>query len=156
FGQQLTSATATLTVNTRPTAAASGAATICAGDTTPLTGSGGVACSWSPSAGLDNASSCSPNASPTLTTIYTLTVTAANGCPSSNGPTVTVTVNPVPATPAIAAPLSVPVGASGASASVPNDSGATWAWTLSGGTITAGQSTRQIVFDAGPPGTTMV
>jgi len=56
----------------------------------------------------------------------------------------------------ISSPLSVPVGASGASASVPNHSGSTWTWTLSGGTITAGQTTRQIVFDAAPPGTTMV
>ncbi|HKD16866.1 MAG TPA: right-handed parallel beta-helix repeat-containing protein [Thermoanaerobaculia bacterium] len=156
FGQQLTSTTATLTVNLRPTASASGSATICAGDATPLTGSGGVACSWSPSSGLDDASSCSPNATPTVTTIYTLTVTAANGCPSNNGPTVTVTVNPVPNTPQISSPLSVPVGASGASASVAFDSGSTWNWNLAGGTITAGQTTHQIVFDAGPPGTTMV
>ena len=156
FGQQLASSPASLTVNARPTAAASGANTICAGEATPLSGAGGVACSWSPPDGLDNPSSCTPGATPTITTVYTLTVTAANGCPSSNGPTVTVTVNPVPSTPQIAAPLSVPVGASGASASVPNDSGGTWNWSLTGGTITAGQTTRQIVFDAGSPGTTMV
>ena len=156
FGQQLASSPASLTVNARPTAAASGANTICAGEATPLSGAGGVACSWSPPDGLDNPSSCTPGATPTITTVYTLTVTAANGCPSSNGTTVTVTVNPVPSTPQIAAPLSVPVGASGASASVPNDSGGTWNWSLTGGTITAGQTTRQIVFDAGSPGTTMV
>ena len=49
----------------------------------------------------------------------------------------------------------MPVGASGASASVVNHPGSTWTWTLSGGVITAGQTTRQIVFDAAPPGTTM-
>ncbi len=156
FGQSLTSPAAVLTVNARPTAAASGAATVCAGTSTPLTGSGGVSCSWSPTSGLDNPSSCTPMATPAITTIYTLTVTAANGCPSTNAPTVTVTVNPVPVLPVISAPLSVPVGASGASASVPNHSGSTWNWTLSGGVITAGQTTRQIVFDAAPPGTTMV
>jgi hypothetical protein len=156
FGQDITSNAAALTVDTRPTAAASGSAAICEGDSTGLTGSGGVGCSWSPATGLSDASSCTPSASPAATTIYTLTVTAANGCSSTNDPTVTVTVNPVPALPVITAPLSVPVGASGASASVLNHPGSTWDWTLSGGVITAGQTTRQIVFDAGSPGTTMV
>jgi hypothetical protein len=155
FGQSLTSAPATLTVNARPTASASGTATVCAGTSTPLTGSGGATCLWAPSSGLDDPTSCAPMATPSITTAYTLTVTAANGCPSTNTASVTVTVNPVPALPVISAPLSVPVGASGASASVPNHTGSTWTWTLSGGVITAGQSTRQIVFDAGPPGTTM-
>jgi len=156
FGQSITSPAATLTVNTRPTAVASGDATVCAGISTPLTGSGGGSCLWSPSSGLDDPTSCTPTATPAITTTYSLAVTAANGCASTNAASVTVTVNPVPVLPAISAPLSVPVGASGASASVPNHSGSTWAWTLSGGTITAGQTTRQIVFDAGSPGTTMV
>jgi hypothetical protein len=156
FGQALTSAAASLTVNARPTASASGTATVCAGTSTPLTGSGGISCSWTPTTGLSDASSCAPMAAPSITTVYALTVMAANGCPSSNSASVTVTVNPVPAQPTISAPLSVPVGASGASASVPNHAGATWNWTLTGGTITAGQTTRQIVFDAGSPGTTMV
>jgi len=156
FGQNLTSAPAQLTVNGRPTASASGSATVCAGTATPLTGSGGASCSWTPSSGLDNASSCTPSATPSITTVYTLTVTAPNGCPSINNPTVTVTVNAVPTLPMIAAPLSVPVAASGASASVPNHTGSTYDWTLTGGTITAGLTTHQIVFDAGSPGTTMV
>ena len=64
FGQQLDSVDALLTVNGRPTAAASGGATICSGSNgTPLTDSGGVSCLWSPSAGLSNASSCTPTAS---------------------------------------------------------------------------------------------
>ncbi len=156
FGQSITSSEATLTVNARPTATAGGGGTICTAESVGLTGSGGVSCSWSPSAGLDNPGSCTPTASPTITTVYSLTVTAANGCVSTNVSTVTVTVNQTPAQPVITAPLSVPVGASGASASVVNHPGATWDWTLSGGVITAGQGTRQIIFDAASPGTTML
>jgi hypothetical protein len=156
YGQSITSAEAALTVNARPTAVSSGTATVCAGTATPLSGAGGISCAWAPSAGLSDAASCAPMATPTVTTTYTLTVMASNGCPSSNTSSVTVTVNPVPDEPVISAPLSVPVGASGASASVVNHPGSSWTWTLSGGTITAGQTTRQIVFDAAPPGTTMV
>ena len=155
FGQGITSPPATLTVNVRPIAAASGTATICNGDSVPLTGSGGVSCAWLPVTGLDDASSCTPMATPASTTTYALIVTAANGCASTNVANVTVTVNITPALPVITAPLSVPVGASGASASVVNHAGASWTWTLSGGVITAGQGSRQIVFDAASPGTTM-
>ena len=156
FGQSLDSDDATLTVNARPTAAASGGVTLCSGDSVQLDGTGGVGCSWLPTAGLDDASSCTPTASPASTTTYNLTVTAANGCPSVNSASTTVTVNITPSLPVITSPISVPVGASGASASVPNHIGASWTWTLSGGVITAGQGSRQIVFDAAPPGTTMI
>jgi hypothetical protein len=57
--------------------------------------------------------------------------------------------------PAITAPLWVPVNAAGVHASATSVGGATYAWVLSGGTITSGQGTSQIVFDAGAPGTTM-
>ncbi len=88
--------TVTVTVDPGPTAAASGSATICAGGATPLTGSGGVSCSWSPATGLSDAASCTPSASPSMTTVYTLTVTDGSGCQSTNVPTVTVTVDPLP------------------------------------------------------------
>jgi len=157
YGQSLASTTAVLTVNTRPTAVASGDATLCTGDTADLDGSGGVSCSWLPVTGLSNPFSCTPTANPPSTTVYALTVTGANGCASTNVANVTVTVNVTPAMPVITAPISVPVGASGAAASVVNHPGSTWTWTLGGGgVITAGQGSRQIVFDAASPGTTML
>jgi hypothetical protein len=156
FGQQITSTTAVLTVNARPTALASGDATLCSGDSAELSGSGGISCSWLPVTGLSDPNSCNPTAQPASTTVYSLTVMAANGCASTNTSSVTVTVNVTPAQPVITAPLSVPVGASGASATVVNHPGSSWTWTLSGGVITAGQGSRQIVFDAASPGTTMV
>ncbi len=155
FTQALASSPATLIVNTTPVASASGSASICSGTSTPLTGSGGAGCSWSPTAGLSDPLSCTPDASPTMTTDYELTVTAGNGCPSTNAPFVTVTVSPSPAQPVITAPLTLPVGAAGASASVPLHANSVYTWTLSGGTITGGQTTHQIVFDAGLAGTTM-
>ncbi len=136
-----------------PTAVASGSAAICAGKSTSLSGSGGVSCSWSPSTGLSNASSCSPTASPAATTTYTLTVTDASGCPSTNGPTVTVTINPPPATPVITASSTANPGDTGLIASVANHVGSTYAWSITNGTITLGNGTNQITFTAGVAGT---
>jgi uncharacterized repeat protein (TIGR01451 family) len=66
------------------------------------------------------------------------------------------TVLAAPPAPVLTAPNSATVGATGLTASVPDHPGSTYAWTLTGGTITSGQGTPQITFDAGPPGTTMV
>ncbi len=58
--------------------------------------------------------------------------------------------------PTITAPVSVVVGATGVSASVPSTGGVVYSWSLTGGAIVSGQGTNQILFNAGPPGTTMV
>jgi hypothetical protein len=55
-----------------------------------LAASGGVTYAWSPASGLNNPSSCCPTASPSATTIYTVTVTDINGCTASASDTVTV------------------------------------------------------------------
>ena len=60
-----------------------------------------------------------------------------------------------PATPSITAPLSAPPNTPGLEATVPTAPGHNYVWTLTGGTITGGQSTGTLTFTAGPAGTTM-
>lgn len=68
-------------------------ATICPGESTQLSGSGGVIFSWSPTVGLSNPGIPNPIASPSVTTTYTLTVTDASGvCLSTDQVTVYVTL----------------------------------------------------------------
>lgn len=70
-------------------------ASACLGDPVSLTATGnGVSFSWSPATGLDNAAIAAPVATPATTTQYTVTMTDANGCTSSDD--VTVTINPIP------------------------------------------------------------
>jgi len=95
YGQPSTNnPTVTITVAALPTAVAGGSATITVGQSTPLTGSGGVSCAWSPATGLDNPASCVPLASPIVTTTYALVVTSAAGCVSTNSATAAITVIP--------------------------------------------------------------
>lgn len=75
-------------------------------------------------------------------------VTSATGCECSAGPLLI----PVGAGPscAISAPASVCAGSGGHVASVPDAGpGATYAWTIAGGTILGGQGTPSIQFSAG-------
>jgi len=137
----------------RPVAAASGGGAICLGGSVGLTGSGGTSCVWTPATGLDNPNSCTPMASPTVTTAYSVAVSNASGCVSAPSAPVTVTVNPVPATPVITAPATVGAGSPNRIASVPAVVGATYAWSITNGTITGGQGTNQITFTAGTAGT---
>jgi uncharacterized repeat protein (TIGR01451 family) len=65
-----------------------------------------------------------------------------------------VTACPFPA-PTIAAPVSVSPATGGLAAGVSSGPGHTDAWTLTGGTIDAGQGTSAIQFTSGGPGTTM-
>ncbi len=137
----------------RPAAAVSGGGTICQGGSVGLTASGGTGCSWTPTTGLDNANSCTPVASPTTTTPYSVVVTNASGCVSAPSAPVTVTVNPLPATPVIAAPAAVGAGSPNRIASTAPLAGATYLWSIANGLITAGQNTNQVTFTAWTAGT---
>ncbi|HEU4717115.1 MAG TPA: gliding motility-associated C-terminal domain-containing protein, partial [Bacteroidia bacterium] len=68
-------------------------ATITAGQSTQLNGSGGVNYSWSPSTGLSCTNCQNPLASPSVTTTYTLTVTDSTGCPATDTVTVFVDID---------------------------------------------------------------
>ena len=74
---------------------------------------------------------------------------------ANNSANVSTQIQVSPVVPAITAPDSALVGATGLTASAADHAGAAYAWTLDGGTITGGQGSSAITFDAGPPGTTM-
>ncbi|HTB05481.1 MAG TPA: gliding motility-associated C-terminal domain-containing protein, partial [Bacteroidia bacterium] len=86
----------TISVFTAPVVNAGSHKTICKGDSATIGSASvsGLTYSWSPSSGLNSSTISQPNASPAITTLYTLTV-INGGCSKSD--TVSVTVNPVPA-----------------------------------------------------------
>ena len=86
--------TINITVQGAPIVDAGSNQVICDGDNVALTGSGASTYSWDNGATLSSSSSSSPTASPSVTTIYTLTGTDANGC--ENTDQVTVSVNALP------------------------------------------------------------
>jgi gliding motility-associated-like protein len=93
-----TPATVTVTVNPKPTFSLSGNAyTICNGGSQTFTVSGASTYTWTPSATLTNPNTANPTASPTVTTVYSVTGTSASGCSNLTPATVTVTVSPIPA-----------------------------------------------------------
>ena len=67
---------------------------ICVGESVSLSASGGVGYSWTPASSLDDPSSTSPLASPTFSTLYTVTVTDVNGCTGTD--TAQIIVRPLP------------------------------------------------------------
>ncbi|MBX7183076.1 MAG: PKD domain-containing protein, partial [Bacteroidia bacterium] len=77
--------TVTVFVTTPPNVTAGNDTTICSGGTAQLFASGGLAYSWSPTNGLSNPNSSNPTASPSATTVYTVTVTAPSGNIVVNG-----------------------------------------------------------------------
>ena len=84
-----------VTVQTNPTLTVSSDQTICRGESVQLSASGSAtAYSWSPSTGLNNINLANPTASPSVTTIYTVTATLGTGCTTTDQ--VIVNVNDLP------------------------------------------------------------
>lgn len=79
-----------ITVNPLPNVNAGPDQTICSGSSVGLSASGGLTYNWTPSTGLSNPTTANPIASPTSTTIYTVTATDVNGCSNTDDITVTV------------------------------------------------------------------
>jgi gliding motility-associated-like protein len=90
------SGTDSVTIIVRPAvmADAGNSISICSGDDTTLTASGGVTYSWSPAASLSNPNINNPVASPQSGTTYTVVVTDVFGCTGTDS--VGVIVNQLP------------------------------------------------------------
>ncbi len=127
------SATRSLTVNAAPNAAISGSSAVCVGATISLTASGGGTYTWSgPNGFVGGGTSVSiTNASLAASGIYTVTVTAANGCTNTATRNVTVSAAPV-ATASASTPVCV-----GGTLNLYASGGATYAWSHTGSTYTS-------------------
>jgi PKD repeat protein len=98
LGACVSTSNTTITINPGPTANAGTDQFICEDDTVALNASGGGTYSWSPSTGLSSTTVANPDANPSTTTMYYVTVTSGL-CSSTDS--VLVTVSPLPVTPTI-------------------------------------------------------
>jgi hypothetical protein len=121
-------AIANVAINALPTVSITGSNAVCLGSSVNLTGTGALTYTWSTSA-----TTTSISVSPTLTTAYTATGTAANGC--RNVFTKTVTVN---ALPTINTSASSSVVCAGSNANLIASGASTYTWmpgSLTGSTV---------------------
>jgi hypothetical protein len=108
--------TVTVAVNPLPLVDAGFYSGVCAGDAITLGGNGSAGTySWSPGATLTDSTILTPDASPSVTTTYTLTITNAQGCSASDTVSVAILNTSMDAGPdqAICPGTSVTLGASG-------------------------------------------
>lgn len=142
---------APVAVITAPATAASGAT----GLTASVAAQTGATFTWSISGGTitagDGTRAITFSAPSAGTLVLTVTVTNAAG--DSVSASANVAVADPPSTPTIMAPASATTGASGLVATITPQSGASYAWSISGGTITTAQDSPTIVFTAGAVGT---
>ncbi|MCE7926486.1 MAG: HYR domain-containing protein, partial [Haliscomenobacteraceae bacterium CHB4] len=146
-GIPLSSPTVTITV-TETSGTTNNDGTICNGDNVTLdaTIAGATAYLWSPGGAVTP----SINVAPGSSTLYTVTVTFA-GCQSTDDQQ--IIVDPLPSA-TITADAVVCGNSMGNVASVPDAGmGATYVWSITGGSITAGAGTNSITYTANMSGT---
>ncbi|MBV8520022.1 MAG: IPT/TIG domain-containing protein [Acidobacteria bacterium] len=148
------SAAVNVTVNplpNTPTITPGGATTFCTGGSVTLTSNSATGNQWRLN-GSDITGATGNTYIASQSGDYTVVVTDGNNCPSNASATVTVTVNMNPDA-TITAPGSIAAAAAG-SASVPDAGlGASYAWTITNGTINGSNSGRTVNFTAGAAGT---
>lgn len=135
---------------TAPSAAITGGGPVCAGQSTTLsvalTGSGPWSLVWSDGVTQSGVASspATRDVTPLSTTTYTVLTVADTTCAGAATGSAVVTVNPVPSA-TLTVPSRVCAGRT-ATASVPLTTGATYAWTVTNGTIVSGQGTSSLTF----------
>jgi gliding motility-associated-like protein len=135
----ISTASVTVTVNPLPLIAATALpSVICAGSSSTLTASGGIAYVWNPG----NISGNGIIVSPSSSTTYTVTGTDANGCAKTAS--ISVVVNPKPVPVISASPASVCTGQSSVLSAT---AGTSYSWNpggMSGNNITVSPATTTI------------
>ena len=132
-----------------PTISVGGPTTFCAGGSVTLTSSHAAGNQWYRNGvALDGETGQVFVASSSGS--YTV-MTTSSGCASATSAATAVTVNPKPVF-ALTAPATLFSGASSSASVDAACSGMTFSWSITGGTITAGQGTPRITFTAGAAG----
>jgi uncharacterized repeat protein (TIGR03803 family) len=149
---------ATISIGSYPFAGIFAASSVCAGSTdnsASVSDAGaGATYDWTITGGTITGGSGTPvityTAGPSGSVQLGATVTNSAGC--SDTRLASVAINDVPDA-SISAPSGVVANSTGNTASVPVTAGATYAWSIVNGTITAGAGTDTITFTAGASGT---
>lgn len=93
-GTDVTTVTSMITVNASPTITANTVTPACEGSTFNLSASGATTYTWAPASSLNTSTGANVVASPTSTTLYTITGTDGNGCQGQGQVNVEVLPNP--------------------------------------------------------------
>jgi autotransporter-associated beta strand protein len=152
-----TSSAVTATVNAIPdqtiTPAASAVCAGSTGNTADVATTSGATYSWSIIGGTITAGASSSHVTYTAGTGSAVTlscvVTSSAGCASAGGQNTSVTVNAIPGQTITPAASAVCADSTGNTADVTTTSGATYSWSITGGTITAGGSSSHVTYTAG-------
>ncbi|WP_284651796.1 T9SS type A sorting domain-containing protein [Flavobacterium terrisoli] len=161
-GNTATSGLSTLTINTTPSQTITAPASTCANSTGNLASvpNAGVGATYAWTIGGGTITSAANIQQITFTAGASGSVTlncvvTANGCPSAGGQNTSVTINAIPSQ-TITAPGFVCGSSTGNLASVPVSAGGSYAWSITGGTITSATNIQQITFTANASGSVVL